>query len=260
MSSGYSYTKLFSSLTTSTIWRDRDYATKIVWITLLAMADKRGRVWASVPGLADAANVSLAETERALDKFKSPDKYSRTEDFEGRRIEDIRGGWRLLNYEYYRSLQDEDERRMYKAAKQAEYRRKDVDKSGQCGHPLTDVDPSGHIAEAEAEAEAENKPTVCSAPRKARALSADDLVAYFSKLKVYENVNLEVEIALCVDWWERNRGRAPSQRAVGNWLGKAVRDAPLLVNGSGGGKRRSEMTVDEQIAAGYLPMPKEKRV
>ena len=64
---------------------------------MLAMADSKGRVWASIPGLANRARVTVAQVENALATFKAPDQYSRTPDNEGRRVEDIDGGWRLLN-------------------------------------------------------------------------------------------------------------------------------------------------------------------
>ena len=101
------FTKLFSSITESTIWSE-DHPTRLTWITMLAMADRRGRVWASIPGLANRARVTLKEVEAALDLFLSPDKYSRTEEHEGRRIEPIEGGWRLLNHEKYRAIRDEE--------------------------------------------------------------------------------------------------------------------------------------------------------
>lgn len=107
------FTKLFSSITESTIWCEPS-DTRIVWVTMLAMADRHGRVWASVPGLANRAQVSMESTEQALEKFLSPDPYSRTHDFEGRRIEQIDGGWRLLNHEKYRSIRDDEERKAYK--------------------------------------------------------------------------------------------------------------------------------------------------
>lgn len=147
------FTKLFSSITASTVWC-KDPCTKVVWITMLAMADKKGRVWASIPGLAKEAGVSLEDTERALEDFLSPDEYSRTKDYEGRRIKEIDGGWVLLNHAKYRAIRDEAERRAYKTAKQREYRASvdNVDKSGQ---PCTAVDAGGHNAEAEAYTEAD---------------------------------------------------------------------------------------------------------
>jgi hypothetical protein len=105
----YTFTKLFSSITESTIWVE-PHPVRIVWITMLAMADKSGRVFGSIPGLANRARVTVEEAEAALQRFKSPDKYSRTytEECEGRRVVDIDGGWRLLNHAKYRALQDEE--------------------------------------------------------------------------------------------------------------------------------------------------------
>lgn len=75
---------------------------------MLAMADRHGRVWASVPGLANRARVPLEDAKLAIATFLGPDEYSRTPDNEGRRIEPIDGGWRLLNHEKYRSIRDEE--------------------------------------------------------------------------------------------------------------------------------------------------------
>ena len=118
----YSFTKLFSSITESTVWCE-PLATRVVWITMLAMADRKGRVFASIPGLANRARVGLEETEAALARFLSPDRYSRTPDHEGRRIEPIDGGWRLLNYEKYRETRDDAARREYQRHWAAEKRR-----------------------------------------------------------------------------------------------------------------------------------------
>jgi hypothetical protein len=146
------FTKLFSSITASTVWCESS-DTRVVWITMLAMADKHGRVWASIPGLAKEAAVPLAACRVAIDKFLSPDPDSRTKVKEGRRIEPIDGGWRLINHAKYRAIRDEEERRAYKAEKQKEYR--SVDKVDKCGHSWTAVDLGGHNAEAEAYTEAD---------------------------------------------------------------------------------------------------------
>lgn len=128
------YVKLFSSIVTSSMWSESP-ATRIVWVTMLAMKDNYQEVHAAIPGLARAANVPLKDTEAAIKKFLSPDPYSRTKDHEGRRIEEIPGGWRILNGEYYRKLMSIEERREYKRIKEAERRArmrgKPVDKDGQ---------------------------------------------------------------------------------------------------------------------------------
>jgi len=102
-----SFTKLFSSITESTIWCERD-PIRLTWITMMAMADRKGRVFGSLPGLAHRARVSLEDAAAAIEKFLQPDEYSRTRDFDGRRVEVIDGGWRLLNYFKYREMRDED--------------------------------------------------------------------------------------------------------------------------------------------------------
>lgn len=107
------YTKLFTSITASTVWQE-PAGTRLTWITMLAMADKNGDVFASIPGLARIANVSIPEVEVALKCFLSPDPYSRTKDHDGRRIAEIDGGWRLLNHGKFRALREEDERAAYK--------------------------------------------------------------------------------------------------------------------------------------------------
>lgn len=106
------FTKLSTALTDSSIW-SQDDQTRIVWITMLAMADSKGRVMAAVPGLANRARVSIEATEKALAVFLAPDPFSRTRDFEGRRIEPIDGGWRLLNYMKFREERDAETRREY---------------------------------------------------------------------------------------------------------------------------------------------------
>ncbi len=117
------YTKLFNSILASTIWRAPD-KTRLVWITMMAMSDKNGIVEASIPGLADLAHVSIPDCQAALLELASPDEFSRSKESEGRRIEEIDGGWHLVNHDKYRKKMGADERREYLKLKQREYRQK----------------------------------------------------------------------------------------------------------------------------------------
>ena len=119
------YTKLFSSIIASTIWRAGD-KTRLVWITMLAMADQFGVVEASVPGLSDMARVTVDECREALDELQQPDPDSRSSDQEGRRIEAVDGGWRLINHGKYRDKMSRDERREYQRLYQRNYRKQNV--------------------------------------------------------------------------------------------------------------------------------------
>lgn len=141
------YTKLFSEIIMSTVWRESD-TTRILWITMLALRDRWHRVDASLPGLADAARISLKQCQEGLTILSSPDPHSRTKDHEGRRIRDIDGGWEILNGEKYRNKMSADDRREYKRVKQQEYRQQEKDlelcgqKRGQNRPQLTQADNS----------------------------------------------------------------------------------------------------------------------
>jgi hypothetical protein len=140
----HTFTKLFSSLLTSSIWCE-DAETKVVWITLLALADQHGEVQAAIPGLARQAGVTVAVVEKALETFLEPDPYSRTTDNEGRRVEPIDGGWRLLNHGKYRALASAEQRREADRLRKARVRN-----GPQASAPCP---PVSLQAEAEAEAE-----------------------------------------------------------------------------------------------------------
>ena len=148
------FTKLFSTIVHSTIWEEQLHV-KVVWITMLALSDRNGRVFASVPGLATASRVTLPQCIEALERLSGPDEWSRTKTEEGRRIEAIDGGWRILNYLKYREKRDDDERRLQTREAVRRYREK--------GKPSKDVSqskprkPMKAYVEAEAEAEADTE-------------------------------------------------------------------------------------------------------
>jgi hypothetical protein len=156
------FTKLFNSILDSTIWQE-PLQTKVVWITMLAMVDRGGEVHASIPGLAKRAGVTLQECESALECLHSPDKYSRTQEHEGRRVVEIDGGWALLNHSKYRALLSAEERREYNRLKQAQYRKEkskpapNLPPLGVNDMSLTVIDnvSNAHSTDAESEAEAD---------------------------------------------------------------------------------------------------------
>lgn len=117
------FTKLFSSITESSIWFEDEH-TRLVWITMLAMADRFGRIFASDLGLAHRARVDVDKTQIALEKFLAPDEHSRTKEYEGRRIEVIEGGWRLLNHKKFRDMRDEETRKEQNRLAQEKWRNK----------------------------------------------------------------------------------------------------------------------------------------
>lgn len=118
------FTKLHRSILTSSVWSE-DYATRLVWVTMLAEADADGFVEAAIPGLARIANVTLEECEKAVERLQSPDPYSRTKDHEGRRIEPVDGGWVLLTYRKHRERASKEDRRQKAAERQRRKRERE---------------------------------------------------------------------------------------------------------------------------------------
>jgi hypothetical protein len=121
------YSKLHSSIVNSSLWVERD-ATRLLFITLLALCDRDGIVYGSRTGLARIANIHAEEIEEAWACLMSPDPDSgdrvRAPENEGRRIEEVSGGYKLLNFEYYRGLRNDDDRREQNRAAQAKHKAK----------------------------------------------------------------------------------------------------------------------------------------
>lgn len=68
---------------------------------MLFLRDENGIVMASVPGLARRTNVTVEECREALKWLSSPDPDSHMKAFDGRRIEEVDCGWKILQCEDY---------------------------------------------------------------------------------------------------------------------------------------------------------------
>src|ERR1700748_1719754 len=89
----------FHVLITSSVCNSNDKTLR-VWITLLGLCDN-GIARVSVKSLAHSASVSEEQCRDALALLSSPDTDSRGTDHEGRRIERVDGGFRILNAAHY---------------------------------------------------------------------------------------------------------------------------------------------------------------
>lgn len=95
------YAKVFSSIADSSIWT-MDHKVLRVWIYLLVKCDSTGILEGSIPGLAHNCLMSREDLEWVMGILQAPDPDSRTPDNEGRRVEVVPGGWKVLNYHLYR--------------------------------------------------------------------------------------------------------------------------------------------------------------
>lgn len=113
---------LWNTIVTSTLWGESKEV-RLLFVTMLALKDVNGIVLATTAGLQRLANLdSFAETAAALKVLESPDQHTDTpQEFEGRRIERIPGGWKILNHLKHRN-EIEVNRKEYQRRKQKEYR------------------------------------------------------------------------------------------------------------------------------------------
>lgn len=135
------YNKLFTKILDSSIWLAPD-PHRLVWITIIAAMDQYGVApFACAENLAARARVSVEDTKSAIQAFESPDPYGPTQEYEGRRIERVDGGWLVLNAEKYRNIVSRAV-----ANEQARNRmRKYRDKNNAVTQKLRSVTPSDHI-------------------------------------------------------------------------------------------------------------------
>ena len=201
------FTKLFTSITESTVWLT-PASTRIVWITMIAMADRHGRVYASVPGLAHRARVTVDECKEALRTFEEPDEDSRTKEFEGRRILAFEGGWELLNHAKYRAIQNDEAIRESKRAYMQRQREKWNSSSTVENLPL-DLD----------------LPKEEKAPKKRGSwrIVPEDWVpkaAHRDKVKHWPQSRYDSELQKFRDW-EFKEPKTDADRAFSRWLRKA---------------------------------------
>ena len=116
------FTKLDEGILQSSIMADSSDNFKI-WIALLACCKADGLARIAETYLAGVCHLPLERVLKAFKKFQGPDPLSRNQDNEGRRIERVPHGWKILNYDYYRKLLYSDNPA---AVRQRRHREKDA--------------------------------------------------------------------------------------------------------------------------------------
>lgn len=244
----YRFIKLSTDITKSTIWAEDD-ATLRLWIWLLASADREGVVRGTIPGIANAARVTIEACKAAMLKFEGPDEYSGNPARGGQRIERVEGGWRLINYNYYRNLQGGDPE--WQAERHRRNQKKYRDKKMTRRDRVGDHGPVIVTTEAEAEAELNKsrgsikestpstspvKPTVMPGAITNESLAGTLPLIDGSSFEVtkeqlafwqsaYPGIKVREELIRFKVWCDANRERRKTRRgikrAVVTWLSRA---------------------------------------
>jgi len=79
--------------------------TKIVWVTMLAMADRRGIVESSIPNLAAHSRVDIDRCVDAIEHLMTANEWNVSAgNDDGRCVARADNGWRIVDYGKYRQL------------------------------------------------------------------------------------------------------------------------------------------------------------
>lgn len=121
------YAKVFASLWDGTLYGQSD--AQLVFIFLLARADREGYVEATHQAIAGPTGLPLERVTAALAVLEAPDEHSRSDEFQGSRLERIddrrNWGWRIVNYLKYRNMPDADTVRAQTRERQRQKRSRD---------------------------------------------------------------------------------------------------------------------------------------
>jgi len=201
------FVKLDCKILDKSIW-DESSDTRIVWITMLAMADSDGIVEAAITGIAKKANVPIKETEKAIKKFESPDKYSTNPDHEGRRILRIKEGFKILNHGIYREKD-------YTAAARMRKHREKLRVTGVTSYASTSV----------SESESKKCKLEDKIKEKIEALKKawyDQIQYYMVK---YPGLDYNLELEKMEEWIKEKPSKSLKKKSwnlfIHNWLGRA---------------------------------------
>jgi len=114
------YSKLYKTIFDGSLYGQFEGLT--VFMAMLALADRHGEVDVAPAKIAGCLGCDLEFVLKGISYLEAPDPQSRTPAEEGRRIlpllndeNDSRPfGWKIVNYDKYRAIRNEDERREYK--------------------------------------------------------------------------------------------------------------------------------------------------
>lgn len=172
------YAKIFRQIFESSI--ADDWHTRVVFQDMLVLADSGGVVDMTHEALARITNVPLDIIKKAVEALEAPDARSRNPEAGGARIvridEHRDWGWSVVNYDHYRKIASEEQRKEKTRVRVEALRRRRSHNADvtQCNAPVTQVDapvtPGNACNARQKETEKEErKSTSPSAPVAAKA-------------------------------------------------------------------------------------------
>jgi hypothetical protein len=152
------YGKIFSSMYDGSLYGQ--WEAIVTFQQMIVLADAEGYVDMTPQALAARTSIPLEIIQKGIELLLSPDKYSRTPDCDGRRIElvdDARPwGWRVVNHRKYRQMASAEEKREADRIRIAEKRAAEVKSQPVAGRRNVSQ-PVADVAHADADTDTEAK-------------------------------------------------------------------------------------------------------
>lgn len=128
-----SYGRIHAAFFDSSI-NDAEPETRLVFIAMIVLSDRHGRIDVTRAALARRLNLAPAAIDRAIDVLSAPDTLSRTPDHDGRRIIPLDGarswGWQVVNKEQYRGGDTVDAEEARLQSRDRKRRQREREKNG----------------------------------------------------------------------------------------------------------------------------------
>jgi hypothetical protein len=111
------YGKLFAQMYDGTLGTEGPWQALVTFQQFIILADREGVVDMTQEAIARRTTIPPDIIQIGIEALEKPDPHSRSPDEEGRRIirlsDDRAWGWRVVNYDHYRKIRSQEDRREY---------------------------------------------------------------------------------------------------------------------------------------------------
>lgn len=140
------YGKVFEQMYEGTLASRGPWEALVTFQQFIVLANRHGEVDMTPDAISRRTTIPLEIIQKGIESLEQVDPDSRTPDEDGRRIarlDDHRSwGWRIVNYDKYRKIRSEEERREYQRVLMANRRKKEKEsKSAEMLAPVSNVSP-----------------------------------------------------------------------------------------------------------------------
>lgn len=211
------FAKIFSQIYDSSIVETPE--TRFTFMDLLVLADRNGVVDMTHEAISRRTNRPISVIRKTISELEAPDDRSRSPEFNGariKRLDDHRDwGWMIVNYEFFREIATEEQRREKTLARVNKHRgKKSLRKRNAVKRSVTQCNalPSASASPSAFASQEESK---------------EDFISQIKALPAYKGIDVDRELSKMQAWLltPKGKGRKLTKGFVVNWLNKI--DTPL---------------------------------